>query len=167
MSGKSSSYPMAGAKACHRMRTFPFVLLAALISVGCSRGPKLVSASGTVEYQGKPVPGANVVFVPDAEGQPATGTTDDQGRFTLTTSGSPGARLGSYKVTVRAVKAIRKISDEEFLHMTPEQANALHESLTPQKYANVITSGLTATVKDDPAANQFTFKLEGALDKKL
>src|SRR4029078_6915018 len=61
-------------------------LLFALFATGCDRGPKLVPAGGTVKYKSALIPGADVVFVPDGDGQPAIGRTDDQGQFTLMTS---------------------------------------------------------------------------------
>ena len=52
---------------------------------GCNRGgPKSVVVTGTVVYRGKPVDSANVLFV-SKKHPSATGRTNDQGRFELTT----------------------------------------------------------------------------------
>ena len=44
--------------------------------------------------------------------------------------------------------------------MSTAQIEANHEQLIPVKYNNLITSGLTANVADDPQANAFTFDLK-------
>ena len=59
----------------------------ALTAAGCDSGPKLVKAGGVVKYKGAPIPGADVVLVPDGDGQTALGRTDEQGHFTLATGG--------------------------------------------------------------------------------
>ncbi len=77
------------------------VLLAAICgaAVGCGRrdmGP----VSGTLRYQGKPVPDAVVKFT--AQSRPtAVGRTDAEGRYTLTTfRKGDGAYGGSHRVVV-------------------------------------------------------------------
>jgi hypothetical protein len=73
-----------------------FILLAV---VGCGR-PTMAKVSGTVTWQGKPVPDAVVQFV--HKNRPgATGRTDAEGRFSLTTlKPGDGAFLGPVRVTV-------------------------------------------------------------------
>lgn len=144
---------------CRQRALFAALLFAAVMSAGCSNEPKLVTAGGTVTYEQKPVPGADVVFVPDAGGPPVIGRTDDQGRFSVDTDGKPGAFVGSYKVAVTAVRQKRAVSDAEAVGMTSEQIYANHETLIPIKYNNQISSGLTATVSDDPAKNEYRFEL--------
>jgi hypothetical protein len=150
----------AASKQARRLTRFCTVALAALISAGCDSKPQLVPAGGTVTYQQKPVPEADVIFVPDAGGAPVIGRTDGQGRFTLTTDGQPGAFPGSYQIGITAVRQLRKVSDAEAASMTTEQIYANHEWVIPKKYNNLISSGLTATVTEDPAKNQFTFDLK-------
>ena len=111
-------------------------------------------------YQGKPLSGADVVFVPTEGGLPSIGRTDEQGRFSLLTSGKPGAPIGSHQVSVTAVRQKRVVSPSEAVSMTSEQIAANHETLIPVKYNNLITSELTATVNKDAAANEFTFDLK-------
>lgn len=160
MSGKPFSYTLAAAMRRCRVAFYPGIMLAALLSAGCSNEPRLVAAGGIVKYQGKPVPGADVVFVPDAGGQPAIAHTDDQGRFTVSTNARQGAVVGTYQVGITAVRQKRAVSDAEAAAMTSEQIYANHETLIPTKYNNLITSGLTATVSDDPAANEYLFDLK-------
>ena len=138
-------------------------LLTALLVVLCGcgeRGQKLVKSSGVVTYKGKPLPEASVTFVPTEGGLPSIGRTDPSGRFELTTSGRPGAPLGSFDVAISAVRQKRPVSPGEAASMTTAQIEANHEQLIPQKYNNLITSGLTATVVDDEKSNEFTFDLK-------
>jgi len=135
-------------------------LLVLVLAAGCSEGPRLVKAGGVVKYKGAPLAGADVVFVPDAGGLPSIGRTDESGKFTLSTSGRAGAPPGPYKVSVTAVRQKRAVSEAEAVSMTSEQIAANHETLIPVKYNNLITSGLTATVGDDAAENDFLFDLK-------
>jgi hypothetical protein len=137
------------------------LLLAALVLIGCGDGgPKLVKAGGTVKYNNAPLAGADVVFVPDEGGLPSIGRTDEQGRFTLMTSGRSGAPIGAFKVSVTAVRQKRAVPPAEAVSMTSEQIAANHETLIPVKYNNLITSGLTATVGKNLAQNDYVFDLK-------
>jgi len=160
MSGESLLGITAAAKRRHGLTTCCWVIVLAGLISGCSNEPQLVPAGGTVTYQNKPVPGADVVFVPDAGGAPVIGRTDEQGRFSLTTDGQPGAFAGSYQVAITAVRQIREVSAAEAVAMTSEQIYANHETLIPIKYNNLITSGLKATVSEDPAKNEYVFELK-------
>jgi hypothetical protein len=70
-----------------------------LAMVGCGQ-PTMAKVSGTVTWQGKPVPDAMVQFV--HKNRPgATGRTDAAGRFSLTTlKPGDGGFLGPVRVTV-------------------------------------------------------------------
>ena len=58
--------------------------LSCLLAVGC--GPKLpydvVPFAGTVTYQGAPVPGLPIYFLPET-GRPSNGFSDKDGKFTM------------------------------------------------------------------------------------
>jgi hypothetical protein len=143
------------------MRTLAWLLATlALATLGCDRGPKLVPAVGSVKYKNAAIPGADVVFVPDGEGQMAIGQTDEQGQFKLMTSGRPGALVGGYKVSITAARPKRAVSQAEAVAMSSEQIAANREDLVPVKYNNSVSSELTATVNSDPAANKFEFDLK-------
>jgi len=135
-------------------------LVSAFALTGCDSGPKLVPAGGIVKYKNALIPGADVVFVPDGDGQTAIGRTDDQGRFTLVTSGRPGALVGWYKVSITAARPKRAVSEAEAVAMTSEQIAANREDLVPVTYNNPVSSGLTATVSANLAANEFIFDLK-------
>jgi hypothetical protein len=134
------------------------ILLAGL--AGCDRGPQLIPATGKLTFRSKPVPNADIVFVPDAGGTPVIGRTSETGEFVLNTNGEDGAYVGSYKVAVTAVKVKREVSETEALSMTNEQIAANHVAVVPIKYNNTISSGLTATVTEDPASNTFELDLK-------
>ena len=76
-----------------------------MIAVGCGKpGPQVQYVEGVVVLDGEPVADATVVFVPEAaDGLVATGRTNAEGRFTLTSvrGGKPngGALVGDYAVT--------------------------------------------------------------------
>jgi len=86
-----------------------FCLSLAVLVAGCSSGsnenpawPKRYRASGTVTYAGKPIEGADIVFLSADGKSTGTGKTDSAGRFQLSTyTDKDGVVVGSHKVTVR------------------------------------------------------------------
>ncbi|RPI76759.1 MAG: carboxypeptidase regulatory-like domain-containing protein, partial [Planctomycetaceae bacterium] len=73
------------------------------IAAGCggaTEGPKLYPTTGVVMYNGSPLAGAKVTFLPDAQAGVAMGTTGADGKFTLTTGSEPGVAAGNSRVTV-------------------------------------------------------------------
>lgn len=70
-----------------------------LAAAGCGQ-PTMAKVSGTVTWQGKPVPDAMVQFV--HKNRPgASGRTDAAGRFSLTTlKPGDGAYVGSFQVAI-------------------------------------------------------------------
>ena len=155
-------------------------ILALLIVAGCSRqdGLKLAPASGTVSYQGRPLADAVVMFAPD-EGPLALGTTDLDGRFTLSTGNRRGVSLGPSHVAVnmatpegdsdlQAPAPARNAEEAQaYLEKAGQMQQALNErggqgearSVIPAKYTRPDTSGLTFTVKAK-GGNKFDIKLE-------
>jgi len=124
--------------------TLAGILMTSVIQLeGCSGRkdenlPETVAISGTVTYQGKPVPGATVMLYPVQGRKPASGLSDDTGQFTLTTfNKNDGALPGEHKVTVNAYES------------TPTGLSM--KSSVPEKYANQSSSPLTVTIsKTDP-----------------
>jgi hypothetical protein len=70
----------------------------ALALAGCGGGP--VSVEGKVTMNGKALPGATVVFIPEAGGPEAGAQTDEDGNFRLTGTKTEGVTPGDYRVTV-------------------------------------------------------------------
>ncbi len=67
--------------------------------MGCGSDSGTVPVKGKILLDGAPLPGASISFVPQGTGRQATGTTDDQGMFTLSTiDPKDGAMPGTYKV---------------------------------------------------------------------
>jgi hypothetical protein len=84
---------------------------------GCGR-PSVVKVEGVVTLDGKPLPGATVSFMPahEGQGQLASGRTDADGSFRLTTFRTDdGALPGEYKIIVTIKEA-----DEKFLGRNPK-----------------------------------------------
>ena len=64
------------------------------VVAGCNRsGLNLAYVDGVVTYNGQPVQNAGVIFKPES-GPFAMGTTDAEGKFTLTTANHAGAIVG-------------------------------------------------------------------------
>ncbi len=132
------------------------LVVCAITAIGCggeNDAPETVSVTGIVTYQGNPMPNLSVGFIPD-KGMLASGITDAEGRFDLTTSDpGDGAIVGAYKVSINFVP-------EQTPEMPgfPGSENA-PKSPIPTKYADVSTSGLTATVDSDSSKNDFKFEL--------
>jgi hypothetical protein len=80
------------------------VPVAAVTFLGCgSGGPSLVPVSGTVTYNGKPLGGADIVFVPLDQKQPQTpggDVTGPEGNYKAMYQGRAGLAPGKYKVYV-------------------------------------------------------------------
>lgn len=78
------------------------LLLLALLSsavVGCAESDT-IKVTGTVTMDGKPVDNAEVMFLP-AGGRMATGVTNSEGKFELSTNtAGDGAVPGDHKVTI-------------------------------------------------------------------
>ena len=97
-------------RTCVRMRS-PTCLLAAFLGLaflsGCGQ-PSMAKVTGRVTCKGQPVPEAMITFNPvpkaaeDREpGKPATGMTDAEGRYELSTfKNYDGVLVGEHKVVV-------------------------------------------------------------------
>lgn len=81
-------------------------LIVCVCLVGCgSDGPDLGDVSGKVTFNGKPLRGAIVTFVPQAGGSTSYGVTDAEGNYELMYSrDKSGAMLGQHNVAVKTEK---------------------------------------------------------------
>lgn len=146
---------------------FVFLLLsgvAALLASGCGSGPKVVTAKGTVLYQGKPLAGANVTFLPkDGESGQVTainGITDAEGHFVLKTYlggnvTSEGAVPGEYRVTIAKYGPPQGMTEEEYQEKVKAAENAIRTKETripekvevlPPEYSDNKKTTLTASI---------------------
>ena len=105
---------------------------------------KMARVVGLLTVDGVPADGAVVTFVPaKAGGHPATGKTDQDGRFKLTTfEPGDGAAPGVYTPTF----AWTKVDDQGQV-----------KSLLPKRYADARTSGFVVEVS--AGENDFLFDL--------
>ena len=137
-----------------------FLVLALLFSsvvAGCGKKNGVGSVHGTVTYHGKPVPNALVVFMPETPGSlPASGLTDDNGRYELMTSvKGDGASVGNHRVTITA-RGPDKERPGAPVGVTGI-ASEPGDPLIPIEYFMPDTSGLIAEVK--PGTNTADFAL--------
>lgn len=85
------------------------LIAVAVLLVGCSQeNANFAPVSGTVTVKGKPQPNLIVSFLPVTQGEEAgiasSGLTDEQGHFTLKTTGEDGiegAMIGPHQVRIR------------------------------------------------------------------
>ena len=133
------------------------VLAGAMLTAGCGGPdrPATVPVTGKVTYRGQPVLKAMVVFVPES-GRPATGMTDESGRFRLSTfEAGDGARPGPHTVT------IHPYAGDDVQEM-PTPGEPLRprtaSSPIPARYADAQTSELGVAV-DVNGENDFQFHL--------
>jgi len=138
-----------------------FVLAAAaLLTAGCGGEsfPETYPVTGVVTFKGKPLAGADVQLVPsDPAVRSAGGTTDAEGKFSVTTYFNPqnqteGAMAGEYAVTVSKIESREVSADVE-----PTQAMAQMmkqggppKNLVPKKYQAPNTSGFKVSVGETP-----------------
>ena len=126
----------------------------AVLLPGCSKKfPPVVPTEGTVTLDGKPLPNATVTFIPllndyGAESS-SIGTTDEQGRFTLTCqfNNQPGAAVGEHVVVITDPPLpanLRRVQD-------PSEADAYRAKLgnrpIPPEYTTFAKSKLRVEVK--------------------
>ncbi|MBA2114140.1 DUF4198 domain-containing protein [Bremerella alba] len=124
---------------------------------GCSSESPfdMAPVTGTVLYQGKPLPYGNINFRP-LSGSPAFSRIDSNGTFTLSTYGDrDGAIVGKHEVLIKAtdIDAGKPPRNNSGIEMPVLQ------SVIPKKYTSFATSELTVEVVAGND-NHFVFELE-------
>lgn len=107
---------------------------------------------------GQPVADANVNFQLADGSRSASGVTNSQGRFELTTfAAGDGALPGEYLVAVTQFEKPPKGAGvpDDHPDYNPTLGNFVPRNLLPEKYANPQTSELTATVSESGATVSF------------
>jgi hypothetical protein len=131
------------------------VLGLALAGTGCNRydGPPLYPVTGTVTLDGKPLPGAGVMFVPRGEtrGNASLGLTDVNGKYTLKAEqgGYPGVPEGEFAVVISKLKDSAPAGEEL------AAAQTSNEETLSAKYWDSAQSILTAKVPQGGATVDF------------
>lgn len=124
-----------------------FVCLVAIVScflAGCGQ----TTVIGNITLDGTPLSKGDISFTPVSEGSVLTGQIDSSGNYQLRLGTGTAIPTGSYRVKIVAVEPVAP---------TRENPEPLPKLLTPARYGDVSTSGLTADVKAGP--NKFDFKL--------
>jgi hypothetical protein len=135
-------------------------LLAMLAAAGCGKAkPATAPVAGTVLHDGKPLADAAVLFEPLAGGVPARGSTDSDGRFTLSTfDRNDGALVGRHRVAISKVTTANVAVDEFGLEAAPPPAGLEQKSLLRRRYADPATSGLEAAVESGGTSVEFSLR---------
>jgi hypothetical protein len=127
----------------------------AFLGSGCGE-PPLVPVEGLVTFEGKPLSTGQVVFFPDdgrsvPSNRVPQGKIDESGRYTILTSGKPGAPAGKYRVVVICQTQTRPAS---------MPANPLNVyPLIPQIYFGESTTKLRLEVVATSVAGGYDLKL--------
>jgi hypothetical protein len=117
--------------------------------------PQPLPTAGQVTYQGRPLATATVSFLSEDGKIAASGETDVNGEFTLSTHHSgDGAPVGRYKVLV-TIDAYA-VSPQGF--PVPKRRSGPAVTL-PEKYGNIANTPLSAEVTQD-GPNHFVFSLK-------
>ncbi len=125
-------------------------LMMILVAGGCSQS-NTVAVTGTVTLNGKPADQAEVQFTPK-EGRMASGVTDNEGKFSLSTfSPGDGAVPGDHKVTI-----VQYYAPGQPPPMTPGPL----PSRFPAKYSDPAQTPFSAKVERG-TKNEFRFDMEG------
>jgi hypothetical protein len=143
---------------------FSFLLTLACLS-GCgsyshtANVEKVVPVSGLVTYQGKPLEGYRVVFIPTDGRRPATGVTDSSGKFVLgTNTANDGAPPGTSKVSFAWEPPRSGEPGQETINDTPDKMPKPKIKI-PDKYTDPEKSGITQDVSKR-GANDIKFHLQ-------
>ncbi|QDU26482.1 hypothetical protein ETAA8_15600 [Anatilimnocola aggregata] len=146
------------------MRNLLIPLVLCVTFAGCgAQGPATIPVSGVVTFDGKPLSGAMITFVPqgDTSGRGGLAQTDDEGKFVARTQdgktieGIAGLVPGQYKVLVN--KLVKP--DGTLFVPTEEQApiDANAREVIPLPYSDFERTTLTAEVNE--AVQPLTFEL--------
>jgi hypothetical protein len=129
------------------------LLLAVVLLAGCGDNTKVVSVSGTLTRNGKPVPYMTIHFVPE-NGRMSWGVSDENGRYSLKQDNkTPGVLTGAHTVWVEW----RPLSPQE--EMDPKQAKKPQElAAIQEKYGSEKKSPLKIEVTK--AAEDLEIKLD-------
>jgi hypothetical protein len=136
-------------KAPYRFQVYAFMLPAALLATSCGDGRRPVfPVRGQVLYEGKPTPGALVIFHPLNDPDPlaprAIARVAADGSFSPTTyGGGDGAPEGEYAVTISWVIEI----DQQTL---PKEEQKEPKNLVPDRYSKIGTSGMRIHIHKGP-----------------
>lgn len=107
------------------------------------------TVSGTVKYNGAPVPaGCTVLFQKSGGGFVASGTTDAEGKYSLSMRGETNILAGTYSVGISPPVADAGLSPDEIMKRQSEgKPIESPKAPFPEKYTAAETAGLSREVK--------------------
>lgn len=141
-------------------------LLLAIAISGCGARddrPPTYAAGGVVLFRGQPQAGAQVSFLAYGASRAALGTTDNEGKFTLSTfAPGDGAVAGEHFAAVSlppSTPPIQSYAESDYAATMQAHRQAVAQnSQLPPRYANPRTSGLRFTISAE-GPNQFRLEL--------
>lgn len=115
---------------------------------------ELGQVSGIVKYEGTPLAGVTVMFIPD-NGRPAMGTTDAEGKYELTyIRDERGCKVGRNRVEIR--------HDEESANEAAQEGDEAVQTPGPPTEVQIpakYNSDSELSVDVQPGENKFDFDL--------
>jgi hypothetical protein len=110
---------------------FLAAMTAGLLVAGCgSGGPEIAYVTGRVTLDGKPLPNATVVFIPE-NGRPAGARTDADGNYVLNFSeGRQGAIPGKALVRISTLRDAEQDDQGQSIAGSPETIHANYNTNT-------------------------------------
>jgi hypothetical protein len=120
-----------------------------LFLLGCNSSG-ISPVAGQVLLDGAPLPNASIQFVPQGTGRDATGATDAEGNFTMSTNEPrDGVMAGTYKVVITAratAPAQQFASADEAMRAAAVAKPMPPNSIFPLKYTRADQTPLTIEV---------------------
>jgi hypothetical protein len=139
------------------------IVLISVALFGCGKSSTTVPVSGIVKLDGKPLANASVSFVPEGQGKQATGTTDEFGKFVLSTiDPRDGAMPGHYKVIISPNSAPIEAPEGQSADegMVSDAAAAKSKKQTVPKFPQAYTRiDETPLVEKVPADSEIVYDL--------
>ncbi|NLY01575.1 MAG: hypothetical protein GXY83_36265 [Rhodopirellula sp.] len=127
------------------------LLVGSLVLAGCggSGGPSTYGVSGTVTFDGKPLPEGDIIFRDPAGQSPSAAGRITDGKYAFEST------AGKKDVIIKAVGEVPGKFDES----NPGEKVPVVEQYLPDRYNDKTT--LSAEVTDSAGANTFDFELTG------
>jgi hypothetical protein len=140
-----------------KLRCLPLML--ALLAAGCSNAaaqPKRAEVSGTVSFQGKPLPGGIITFISD-KGYLYSATIDENGHYNIEVGVGPNKISVDNRLLMKNQKKTgpRLKSPDG---ATPQSNLAGTYVPIKQRYVSTETSGLVYTVTGGTQEKDFTLQ---------
>ncbi|MCS7304408.1 MAG: hypothetical protein NZ602_04795 [Thermoguttaceae bacterium] len=125
-------------------------LLGAIGGCGRSSGPQRVVVTGTVTYNGQPIPNGEIRFVPTGQTKgPISGASILEGKYRA--DGLGGVIVGTHRVEIRAFRADKSVPPDPHGEYPRQQ-------YLPKKFNDQST--MEVTIPPDKGTQTFNFDLK-------